>query len=178
MGNVPKKCNITLITFLKVKGMHVFSTSCDSSQVEWQTVCVCWKKLCWLAGFSDIVSYSASDWLIRGAWEQTTTMTYDKGEVNLRPPPTHTHTHMHTQNRGHTHISHILKGFSEAFHNMIAMVISREEHSCADTQMVHLMALLWLLQHKWSHQRLKHGSGLTKLGVSTTQLHQLISGLE
>lgn len=92
--------------------------------------------------------------------------------------PPHTHTHMHTQNREHTHISHILKGFSEAFHNMIAMVISREEHSCADTQMVHLMALLWLLQHKWSHQRLKHGSGLTKLGVSTTQLHQLISGLE
>lgn len=54
------------------------------------------------------------------------------------PPHTHTHRHMHTQNRRHTHISHVLKGFSEAFHNMIAMVISREQHTCADRQMVHL----------------------------------------
>lgn len=44
--------------------------------------------------------------------------------------------------------------------------------------MLHLMALLWLLQHMWPHQRIKHGSGFTKLGVSTTQLHRLISGLE
>lgn len=91
------------------------------------------------------------------------------------PPPFLSYTN--TQNRGHTHISHILKGFGEAFH-MITMVISREEHTCADTQMVHLMALLWLLIHMWPHQRIKHGSGLTKLGVSTTQVHQLISGLE
>lgn len=55
------------------------------------------------------------------------------GRTELYTPPSPFSlplTHIYTQNTEHTHISHILKGFSETFHNAITMVISCEEHTC------------------------------------------------